>query len=425
MNLFSFFTKILFLILLGFCFFSSCNSTEASNRASGSSQGIMGRDLESDDDSQSMDFGNITINRDISEFIFRPSHGFLFYAAPGVGNLADHQEHVLTLDYNERISLSKAFESAYIDSMIRNQRLLGILGGDQVHAWPEENPISWVQNWETQEAMPNSWGLDSMILAIYNQEITEKSGQPRVFTVQGQILDFYGMGFGIGGANGNTGYGAPRGEEFYYNNSLAQRFDLGIIVIDENGDGSFIAEVPPSDDVIIPDNIGVFPARIGNEDIRNAFLVAWNLALDRGFGNLVPDGLGQYINILGNSHLLGFTAGETMLNGLYLQTFNNRTKVLVLVDSPGLPPHARLLSNPFLDILLVTDRYNLESGQSLRPQNIRFTGGDDFARRLMRGFAIFGIPLSDPVPQKMIDGTFNEIWVYTQRFSLGWLVDTG
>ena len=425
MNLNSFFIKLFYLTFIGLCLFSSCGSSAVPERSSTPSQGILDEDTDLSEDSQWQDFGNIIVNRDLRDFIFFPAQGFLYYAAPGVGNLADHQEHVLLLSNNERQILSRAFESAYIDALIRNMSLIGILGGDQVHRWPEENPISWVQNWETQNPEPNSWGLDSMILAIHNQEISERSGQQRVFTVHGQILDFYGMGFGIGGANGNTGYGAPRGEEFFYNNSIAQRFDLGLILIDENGQGSFIPETPPSEELIIPDNIGVFSARIGNEDIQNAFLSAWKLGVDRGIESLIPDGTGQYINITGNSHLLGFSAGDQNIDGLYLQTFNNRSKVLLLVDSPGLPPHARFLDSPFLDILLATDRYNLDSGTTLRPQNIRFTGGDNFARLLMRGFAIFGVPLSDPVPQKITDNMLNEVWINTQRFSLGWLLDTG
>ena len=430
MNLNSFSKNLFFTAFLGFCLFSSCRTPSGPQGpepvpSPAPSPEIPQRTPETREDSQRPDFGNIIINRDLPDFAFFPAQDFSYYAAPGVGNLAEHQEYVLILSDSQRLVLSEAFQAAYIDGLLRNQSLDGILGGDQVHFWPDNNPVSWVQNWQTSEPMPNSWGLPSIILAVHNMKITGETGQARVFTVQGPILDFYGMSLGIGGANGNTGYGSPRGEEFFYNNGIAQRFDLGVIIIDESGTGRFIPEVPPSEDAGTPDYIGIFPEETGNDEIQKAFLGAWMLSLDRNISGssqaMIPDGPGQYIAVTGGSRLLGFPAEDQGIKGLYLQTFNGREAVLLLVDSPGLPLHARFLGYPFLDILLVSEQYNIEGGETVRPQNISFNGGDDFARRLMRGLAMFGVPLSDHVPQKTGDG----IWKNAQRFSRGWIVDTG
>jgi hypothetical protein len=47
---------------------------------------------------------------------------------------------------------------------------------------------------------------------------------------------------------------------------------------------------------------------------------------------------------------------------------------------------------------------------------LKYGGGDSFARRLMEGIARYGFPLTDPLPQKV-----DSLWQETQRFSGGWL----
>jgi hypothetical protein len=222
----------------------------------------------------------------------------------------------------------------------------------------------------------------------------------RVFIVDGEILDYYGISAGLNGANGDMGYGSPRGEKFFYNgndgtNGIAQRFDHGLIVIGGEGRGSFLPGEPPSLSRDPPPELGVFPNAPENGKVREAFLTAWKMALDRTI-EMVPDGPGQYLS--------GFprdqdSPGAGNLEGLYIQTFNRRGVLLILPESPGLPRHVRFLGPPFLGGFVSSE-------------------GGDFVPQLMEGIAVYGFPLTDPLPYKAGE---DSAWQETQRFSRGWL----
>jgi hypothetical protein len=340
-------------------------------------------------------------------------------AAPGVGNITrESRDRGSRLNTTEKEALSASFRSAYIDSILRGQPLMGVLGGDLVHSWPENDPSGWVQNWQTSDAKPNSWGIPSLILAVQNMEIEREMAQNRVFTVQGGVLDFYGKSAGVGGANGDMGYGSPRGEEFFYNGSTAQRFDLGIIIAGGNGKGAFVQEAPPSEGIIPPPEVGVFssPPQSYNQGIRDAFLTAWKMALDRNIEAMIPDGPGVYAPF--SNDPFGFPA-PAEAHGVYIQTFNGRTALLVLIDTAALPLHARFIMQPFLDVLLNPDDYSLPGSEGIVPLNVDSSGGDAFTRRLLKGFALYGLPLTDPLPGGPgRDSAYRE---EAQRFTRGWL----
>ncbi|MDR1863019.1 MAG: hypothetical protein LBQ67_03765 [Treponema sp.] len=136
------------------------------------------------------------------------------------------------------------------------------------------------------------------------------------------------------------------------------------------------------------------------------------MALDRGIEAMVPDGPGQYLQVSPQNPA---RAGE--LGGLYIQTFNGRSALLILPEASGIPLHVRFLGAPFLGILLSPER-SLPGTEGLAPEEIRFSGGDDFMRRLMRGMSLYGFPLTEPLPYRA-DG--DSAWQETQRFSRGWL----
>jgi hypothetical protein len=239
--------------------------------------------------------------------------------------------------------------------------------------------------------------------------------QDRVFTIQGEVLDHYGRSAGVNGANGDRGYGSPRGEEFFYNGSVAQRFELGLIIAGAQGKGSFLPGSPPSEGLIPPPEVGTFtpvPQTYSNK-IRDAFLTAWKMALDRNIEAMVPDGSGIYLSFSGDPWGIPGT-----VKGLYIQTFNNRTSLLALPDTLGIPLHARFITSPFLDILLFSEEYPLP-GNVLRPLEPSYSGGDRFTRRLMEGFALYGLPLSDPMPRR--SGGDPAVWQEAQRFTRGWI----
>ena len=340
-----------------------------------------------------------------SGIAFVPAEFPSLKVSPGVGAVTmDGRDRAAALSEGAREELSASFRAAYINSLFREAPLAGVLGGDFVHGWPSGDPYAWVQNWRSSVPQNNSWGIPSLVLAVRGFREAGEAG--RVFVVQGKLLDHYGKSGGINGANGIVGYGSPRGYEFLLDGKLAQRFDFGLITTDGQGRTAFFPEEPPSLALDVPPLVGVFPGASGN--VRPAFVMAWKMALDRGIERMSPDGPGLSLALsdeVFRERLRDFPGGET-LEGLYVQTFNGRTALLVLSDAPGLPPYPRFIGYPFLDALLAV------SGDSRQ---------DDFSRALMTGFALYGIPLADPVPLPGgEDGPL--VWREAQRFSRGWML---
>ena len=362
------------------------------------------------------------------EMAFLPALFPSLEVPPGVGQITgDRRDRAASLSGKEKDALSESYRTAYIDGLFRGFPLSGVLGGDLVHGWPDNNPSGWVQNWSTSAPQINSWGLPPLVLAIRGLRAEREMPGGRVFVVQGRILDQYGRSAGINRANGDMGYGSPRGYEFLSEGKVAQRFDLGLITVDSEGKGAFIPGEPPSLEFDPPSDLGLF-AGASSEDIRAAFITAWKMALDRGIESMTSDGPGQYLSFTASSW--DFPGGET-LEGLFIQSFNRRTILLVLANSPLLPPYPRFISSPFLEVLLSASRHSVPGGENLKPLDIKFSGGDGFARSLMRGLALYGIPLTDPVPvieaaraeSGSETGEEGEAAIHRelQRFSRGWL----
>ena len=365
---------------------------------------------------------------------FRLSQFPILQTGLGVGQITrDARDHASSLDEREKIALSGSFRFAYHDYLFRDVPLAGALGADQIHGWPANDPAAWVQNWRGTGEQANSWGIPSLVLAIHGKKIPEietpeietpeietpesepDSSLGRTFIVHGAMLDHYGKNDGRGGSNGIIGYGSPRGYEFIYKGKIAQRFDHGLMVIDSEGSSDFIHESPPSLGEELPSDLGVFQNVLtGLEDeVFSAFLTAWKMALDRGIETMVPDGPGQYIAFT-ETPSVDFPAG---IRGVYVQSYNRQNILLVLSDSSALPPFPRLIAAPFLNALLRSSEYYPDGGDDLEALRIRYNGGDDLARSLMNGIALYGIPLTDAMPFVTEDGSLQE----TQRFSRGWL----
>jgi hypothetical protein len=360
------------------------------------------------------------IENSVPDTFERPASGGLVFipsplpplaAAVGVGNITrERRDRASQLSGAERDALGAAFRGAYVDGILRGLGLEGVLGGDLVHSWPENAPSLWVQNWQTAEARPNSWGIPSLVLAIRNIETTGEGAQSRVFIVRGGILDFYGKSAGVGGANGGKGYGCPRSEEFSYNGGTAQRFDRGLITVDEDGKGAFVPGAPPSAGAVPPPDLGAFSPEPpgGGGAVRDAFITAWKMALDSGREALVPDGPGFYAAFSGDPFALG-------ARGVYVQSFNQQTAVLALIDTNALPFHARLIAAPFLPVLLSAEDHPAAALEE------NFSGGGAFIRRRMRGFAVYGLPLTDAL-SGWAGPAYREA---AQRFSRGALAASG
>ncbi|MCL2832905.1 MAG: hypothetical protein FWD78_07025 [Treponema sp.] len=376
-------------------------------------------------------------NKEFTDLVFTPELLQIPGYVPGVGIItAASRDKASSLGANEKTILSWAFRDAYTDGLLRNQALTGVLGGDQVHGWPMTDPLSWAQNWQTALQKPNSWGLPSLVLAVADRDIIPADGQCRVFTVQGDILDFYGKGLGINGANGNSGFGSPLGQEFFYNGNIAQRFDNGLIVINDDGTGTFIIDTPPSkvsEDFFLPDVLkGQAP-----DAVYGAFASAWKIAMDSGMANsmadsmaeggtLVPDGPIQYVSFNDNPQLRQIISGfET--KGFYYLTMNQKSSALVLPDTSalqaqqtqpvlqqGLPAYARFIGSSFLELLTT----GLPLAGTEIPAGFTWASGDDFMANMAAGFVIYGLPVTDPVYLISAD---DHSRIIEQRFSNGWI----
>ena len=430
------------LILMAFLLFFSCISSTGSGFQDEVSQDST-ISSESDGQVESPD-GLPQAGLDPNGLVFLPAEFPSLPMAPGVGIITkEKRDFAASLSEKERNALSESYRAAYIDSMLQEQPLAGVLGGDMVHGWPEDNPHGWVQNWRSPVQAANSWGLPSLVLAVRGV-IHSEMGQDRVFVVQGKVLDQYGKSAGVNYANGSVGYGSPRGHEFVYDGKLAQRFNLGLITVDLQGKSAFIQEEPPSLKIEPPPEVGVFKSNVGGtvsgsgtldvgQDIKSAFIGAWKIAIDQGLKAMIPDGLGLYLSFPENSWVL---TGVETLRGLYIQSFNRRSIVLVLPDlllktddsqSPASQPieaswpmFPRLIAAPFINLLLDPSKFSPPGSENLKPLDIKFSGADDFSRGLMKGLALYGIPLSDPVVVKKGEGT-EAFWQLNQRFSRGWL----
>ena len=371
--------------------------------------------------------GGILNNLLSVELVFLPEAFPSLEVPQGVGIFTrDSRDRSFALSEGERTAISEAYRNAYLDFLWRGLPLAGVLGGDLVHGWPDYEPMGWVQNWRSSAPEANSWGIPELVLAIRGMMQEGISGN-RVFIIEGRILDLYGRSAGVNGANGGMGYGSHRGYEFLQEGRIAQRFDLGLFSVDREGKGSFYPEDPPSLGEGTPSDTGIFQGSPSNTastglnggDVQSSFIAARNMALDQGIITMTPDGPGQYLDLNENTRI--FTGGGSRapeINGLYIQSFNRRSIVLVLPDSSLLPPFPRIIASPFLDALLSPPVEPLPEGESLTPLDINFNGGDDLARALMRGFALYGIPLSDPV---VLKGEGTAQWQLAQRFSRGWL----
>jgi hypothetical protein len=361
----------------------------------------------------------------VPNLVFIPAGMVLSPVPAGTGNLTrDQRDQAVALSGAQRSGLSAAFRFAYVEGIFRGVPLNGVLGGDLVHSWPSSGPTAWVQNWRSAENRPNSWGLPSLILAI------RALSQNRVFIVHGGIMDEYGKSAGINGANGAAGYGFPRGHEFFHNGGAAQRFDFGLITVDENGKGAFFPEEAPSSLEDPPLAVGAFPGTGLHQDeqVPDIFRSAWNIAGDRNLPAMVPDGPVIYLDFSDSPWLI--TDGpETQpeqavsIGGIYYQSFDEGKSLLILgiapADRPALPPYARYLASSFLELLLSPPEIRPAGAESLTRDTLNAAGGDAFSRTLLRGLSLYGFPLTDPLPMKT--GTGAAPYREAQRFSKGWI----
>ncbi|MDR2499517.1 MAG: hypothetical protein LBD37_00370 [Treponema sp.] len=381
--------------------------------------------------------------------------------APGVALMtADPRDKSAGLSAGEKQAVRESFCQAYIEGLLQDAGLAGVLGGDRVHGWPPDSPAAWVQNWRAKEPFPNSWGLASLILALGSIE----GGQ--VSLVSGAILDQYGKIRGVGKPNGVLGYGRPLGNPFFAKGFAAQWFDAGLFLVRPQGDVLFIpagesaviaspraeeeetaaqepakaaageqAEAPPIQreplseaaltaalpDAQAPAGLGAYTGGgLGEEALRPVFHDAWRAAALRRLEEpavFSPDGPVYQVDLREYPWYLATGKRSIAIEGLYIQSFNQGKEVLILAESPGLPRRARFLGGPFLEALENAESGRIGGAEALSAEAWHIPlAAAGWPAKLLRGLAVYGLPLSDPLP-RLREGVFVE----SQRFSKGWI----
>jgi hypothetical protein len=246
----------------------------------------------------------------------------------------------------------------------------------------------------------------------------------RVFMIYGPILDAYGKSAGINGANGILGYGYPRGDEFLYDRRRAQRFSLGLMIMDGEGQVSFIPQPAPSTGAVPPAEVGAFPG--GGWAVREDFQAAWNIWIDSNDGFLLPDGPVRQIALTQEPWIIDADPKAPKIGRIYFQTFERGTVLFILAESPDMSFRVRILRAPFLDTLLWAPDRLLPGFETADGKSSGLAGGlsvprseleDDYTRALVRGLSAYGLPLTDAMPKNDEDTL-----VEAQRFSRGWIL---
>ena len=349
---------------------------------------------------------------------------------PGIGlPTADRNDPVAALSTAQRTALTAAFRDAFTLALLHDDPPAGVLGGDKIHRWPGKDVPSLVQNWRTLREAPNSWGLPNLVLAI------QRNAAGRVHLVRGRILDQFGKGGGVGGANGISGYGAPLGNEFPHPEGIAQRFDLGLIVADREGATRFMLEEPPSRIFPPPDGVGRLPeggveaaaattaaaaaattataaaatttAAVATAvsaavtvEVLEEFRRLWQIAVDSDYAPEAPDGP---VRMLDASPWTAPASGSGAESGIpplkpqyiFVQSYGSASWAMVYAPLSGLPRQARLMGQPFLEILLSAPTRLLPNVPGEPPGALAGKRTASADEGWITGFLAYGFPLGD------------------------------
>jgi hypothetical protein len=317
--------------------------------------------------------------------------------------------------------LGRLFREAYREALAREMPLLGILGMDEAHLWPEKSRLSWVQNWRaSSSSFNNSWGITGLVLAVLN------ATGDKVFTVSGDILDMYGKSLGTGGENGVAGYGAPVTDVFFIKFTdrtlpvQAQRFDKGLVYVDVTGKSFFIAAPAPSSLIEKDEAAGFYPADHGElrQKIKVTFEKAYRGLIDRHERAIKADGPVQYLDFGGGTWLVETDEGAVSLSGLYVQHYDGGEFAAVLPvlaenEDDGetgifsLLRDARTIAPPFSAI--VNGNIRLPGAREITPHPLDEQGKKSV---FLKSLALYGIPLTDSFVNI-------ETMTLSQRFSKG------
>jgi hypothetical protein len=306
--------------------------------------------------------------------------------------------------------VTAAFHEAYAEALLRGLPLEGVLGGDRVHLWSNDNSLVRIQNWTSGAEEANSWGFPGLVLAIGGAG--NPGGSYRVYTVSGRILDCYGRSAGPNIGNGVAGYGYPVGEVFFRDGTAVQDFSRGSIVVDKAGTSfipsAVLEEAAGSGPPLHEDFSGLAP------EIANAFSAAIGETLGGGSAGRSD---GPVVSVVFSDPWI-IPGPDIPVSGVYIKSYDMGESIFVFVDAPTLPKRVRFLTGPFLTILLRSG--NRIPGAENEIPTASVSGMESpYIKALLEGFSLYGVPLSGRLAVELDEpGTFRE----AQRFSKGWII---
>ncbi|GMO26549.1 MAG: hypothetical protein Ta2B_06770 [Termitinemataceae bacterium] len=336
------------------------------------------------------------------------------------------------LNAKQAEELEKLFRFSYFDALLNNMPLLSVLGTDKVHVWPKDKPVTWVQNWETEEPYNNSsgsWDMPNLVLAALSPEERD------VWMVSGAFLDHYGKSLGLSGLNGAAGYGTPVSDVFYIKNTLtgilchAQRFEKGLFVLDQSGTVTFTKEAAALKEIDISNIVGLYEdggdqsdteqltrlSGASKNQIKNKFQKAYKDFIRKTNIKLVPDDNVQFVDLQSQDWNL---FANTKIKYCYVQFYNSESYAAVypvIADGEGdftqYALKCRIIQKRFLDVLIknirVSGAENLAANKCANKSNTKLDA-------LIRAMALYGVPVTDT---KLAETGVELI----QRFSKGYM----
>jgi hypothetical protein len=319
------------------------------------------------------------------------------------------------------VYLSGLFRAAYREALMREMPLLGALGMDEAHLWPEKSRLTWVQNWRSASRFLNDpWGIAGLTLAVLN------TAGDKVFTVSGDILNMYGNSSGLGGENGVTGYGPPLTDVFFIKFTdmtlpvYAQRFYNGLIYVDGMGKSVFTAGEAPSNLIKSDETVGFYPPDDAElrKKLKFTFEKAYRGIIDRYERPVKAGGPVEYLDFGGAAWLIETEEGAVSIAGLYVQQYDGGEFAVVLPVLAGgedvaedsvfwFLKDAHTIAPPFSAI--INGSVRLPGALGITPHPL---AGHGKTLEFLKSLALYGIPLTDSFVNI-------ETMVFSQRFSNG------
>ncbi|MDR1390293.1 MAG: hypothetical protein LBJ31_10010 [Treponema sp.] len=324
---------------------------------------------------------------------------------------------VMDDDDSLRDTLNLIFTEAYVETLLRGLPMSGVLGSDRIHKWPPASPAGWSQNFESADKTPNSWGIPGFVLAVAALE-----DPVAAYLVYGDLLNRYGISAGFNGENGAPGYGVPYESGRFQGGAAVQHFSRGTIRISRAGSAFIPAGRTLAQDIEKEFNLNDPVERLFANHAAAVFAERYAGSSARPWRK---DGGIEHIGFSRPWLIEGTVPFQ--INGLYLLACNGGRDAFVLLEQDPaqavkLPVRVRHISAPILNALIHSS-VEIEGVKAERA--LGRGGGSVYARAVIGGFAVYGLPLSDMIPlnAEAADNTVENPARYraAQRFSRGWI----